>query len=66
MLYHPEKNIVNDFTARSHMMRLEKARNDVKIKYEKQFFQLKIKKNIGKYKRMTSVSADNSILYVKI
>ena len=47
------------------MMRLEKARFEAKTKIEKQYFPIKNKYQ-GKYKRMLSVSADNSICYVLI
>lgn len=46
------------------MMRLEKARFEAKDKVIRQHSPININRDYGKYIRIASISADNSICYV--
>ncbi len=47
------------------MMRLEKARFEAKDKVERQHSPINITRDYARYKRIASISADNSICYVR-
>jgi len=61
-VYNPENTILNDFTARSYLIRQEKARINAKEKSERQHYHIK-NNDFRKYKRICSASADNSVVY---